>query len=169
MDHHSNGHGVTAESIDITHVDHLDAAAILLPDLDILLVVQEIFVMLYFLHQNGVGVGHVLARVEAWLVCFTELLYVWVFLLCEGFYVFFVNDGHCEGNGVFVEDGDFDDEFVLEADKEAVEEEGDDLLTRDQLTRRKDTPKAKMAKRQLSLPEAYSLMTLGDSMTSYPS
>ena len=56
----------------------------------------------------------------------------------------------------------FDDQFVLESEEQAIEQKRQDLLPRDKLDNRKHTPKAKMPKRQLSLPDTYSLMILGD-------
>ena len=62
---------------------------------------------------------------------------------------------------MFVQNRNLDDQFVFKFDEHPVEQERNDLLSRDHLHRLKGTPKANMAKRQDSRPEAYILMTLG--------
>lgn len=70
---------------------------------------------------------------------------------------------------MLVENGDLDDQFVLQLDKGGVEEEGKHLLSGNELNGEMLTAKANIAKRQLSLPEGYNLTILGDSTSSSPS
>lgn len=70
---------------------------------------------------------------------------------------------------MLVEDGDFDDQFVLQLDEGGIEEEGKHLLPGDELNGGRVTAKANIAKRQLSRPEGYNLMILGDYTSSSPS
>lgn len=72
---------VPAIGIDIAHVDHLHTPSVLLPQLDLLLVVQKVAEVLYFLDEDGMCLRDVEGGVDDGLVLLAELLYIGVFLL----------------------------------------------------------------------------------------
>ncbi len=169
VEDHSDRHGVPAVSVDITHVHHLYILAVLLPNLYFFLAVQQVLIVLYFFDQDGMAVWNIVAWIEDGLILFAQLLDVRVFLFCESFYQLLIYYGHGQRNGVDVENGYLDHQFVLESNENTVEEEWQNLLAGNKLYKKGTTPKARMAKRQLYRPEAYNLRMFGDSRTSSPS
>lgn len=113
VEDHSDRHGVPAVSVDITHVHHLYILAVLLPNLYFFLAVQQVLIVLYFFDQDGMAVWNIVAWIEDGLILFAQLLYVRVFLFCESFYQLLIYYGHGQRNGVDVENGYLDHQFVL--------------------------------------------------------
>ena len=121
VDDHSHGHGVPAVGVDVAHIDHLHAFAVLLPQLDFFLIVEKVFMVLYLLYEDAVGVRHVEIGIEDGFVFLAELFDVGVFLFGEFFDVFAADDGHGQRDGMFVEDGNLYDKLVFQLDEEGVE------------------------------------------------
>ena len=70
VEDHSDGHGISGIAIDVAHVDHFDVFAVLFPDLYLLFVVEEIFIVFYFFDEDGVGFWYVFCGFEDGFVLF---------------------------------------------------------------------------------------------------
>lgn len=121
IDHHSHCHRVPAGGVDVAHIDHLHAFAVLLPQLDLFLVVEQVFIVFYLLYEDAVGVGHVETWIQDGFVLLAKLFDVGVFLFGEFFDVLAADDGHGQRNGMFVENGNLYDKLVFQLDEEGVE------------------------------------------------
>jgi hypothetical protein len=94
---------------------------VLLPQLDLFLVVEQVFVVFYLLYEDAVGVRHVETWIQDGFVLLAKLFDVGVFLFGEFFDVLAADDGHGQRNGMFVENGNLYDKLVFQFDEEGVE------------------------------------------------